>query len=211
VSLGVFAADTSGWAIRYEAGPTGRDRVIVCYKYPNGADPYVDIDRSRVTAEWRNPILARPESLLLGAMYSSYENPSHGDPWVISHLSAVARWIFVGTSLAKGSRLPDLVGYEYDKVVAGYPVPPHLTVLSYSPVTDYQGRHDVANSTIYTAKSGARVFNAGTIQWSWGLDGYVVPWRSDSSSRSKYWPNPAVQRITAKVLQLLAKGSTAHQ
>jgi hypothetical protein len=45
----------------------------------------------------------------------------------------------------------------------------------------------VANSSIYQAPSGAWVFGAGTISWSWGLDFPGVV-------------HPGIQRITANVL-----------
>jgi hypothetical protein len=200
VSLGGFAADTGAWAIRYEASPTtGRDRIVVCYKYPDGADPYRFIDPARVTAEWRNPILGRPESLLLGAMYASIEEQNRSATWVSSRTFSS---LFGATSSRQIVRLPELVGYEFDTLVSGYPVPPHLKVLSSSPVRNYVGRVEVANSTFYVAPSGARVFNAGTIQWSWGLDGYSPPWLDRPGSR--YWPNRQVRRITQKLLGILA-------
>ena len=54
-----------------------------------------------------------------------------------------------------------------------------------------------SNMTIYTAKSGAKVFSTGTIQWSWGLDDYNVP----ELRASSYDKN--VEIITHNVLQLL--------
>lgn len=51
--------------------------------------------------------------------------------------------------------------------------------------------------TLYQAPSGAAVFAAGTIQWSWGLDDYNAPTlRTARSSR-------AAQGITGNVLRLL--------
>src|SRR6185437_1737815 len=49
--------------------------------------------------------------------------------------------------------------------------PPGLQVLSASPVQGDNGL-EIANSTIYTAASGARVFAAGSIEFSWGLDNF---------------------------------------
>jgi hypothetical protein len=49
---------------------------------------------------------------------------------------------------------------------------------------------DTANSGIYTAPSGARVFNAGTIQWSYGLDSYG----------GTTFVNAGIQRMTANLL-----------
>jgi hypothetical protein len=199
VSLGVFAADTGAWAIRYSSSPvTGKDRIIVCYKYPDGADSYVNIDPSLVTAEWRSSILHRPESLLLGAMYDSIDDPTKTPAWVATRKASE---LFGGAGILKGVQLPGLVGYEYDSVIPGYPVPPDLIVLSASPVFNVYGKRGVANSTLYVARSRATVFNAGTIQWSWGLDDYSPPWHTRPVG--PLWPNSTVQRVTAKVLALL--------
>jgi N,N-dimethylformamidase beta subunit-like, C-terminal len=90
--------------------------------------------------------------------------------WVVADAS---NWLFAGTGLKNGDRLPGLVGYEYDKVSPVSPIPPGTHVLSSSPVHDIaQNRDDVSNATVYTARNGAQVFNAATIQWSWGLDEY---------------------------------------
>jgi hypothetical protein len=112
--------------------------------------------------------------------------------------------VFAGTGLKKNDSLPGLVGYEYDKVYPNFPIPQRLEILAASPVVDANKIHDVANATLYTAASGARVFNAGTIEWSWGLD--------NNSSIEKYWSpgsksshptlvNVAAQKITANILQ----------
>jgi len=49
--------------------------------------------------------------------------------------------------------------------------PANLVVLARSPVVGFDGTPSVHNASIYTAPSGAWVFAAGTIQWSWGLAG----------------------------------------
>jgi hypothetical protein len=88
--------------------------------------------------------------------------------------------------------LPDgTLGYEWDSDrVSGLPVgaqpptftqPPGLTELSQTTVSgvdliqDYGHTYATGtathNLTLYTAPSGALVFGAGTVQWSWGLDG----------------------------------------
>src|SRR5207248_4413636 len=46
--------------------------------------------------------------------------------------------------------------------------------------------------TLYRAASGALVFGAGTVQWSWGLDGT----HNDSPST----PDPAMQQATVNLL-----------
>ncbi len=54
-------------------------------------------------------------------------------PWVIADASS---WVFAGTSLRNGDSLPELVGFEYDKVQLNYPVAQRLQVLAASPVVD---------------------------------------------------------------------------
>ena len=54
---------------------------------------------------------------------------------------------------------------------------PAITRLAHSPFADQgaAGKTRYADMTIYTAASGALVFAAGSIQWSWGLDDYNAP------------------------------------
>ena len=56
-----------------------------------------------------------------------------------------------------------LVGYEWDLISPGCATPP-LTVLFHTPGTPS------FDAVRYTAASGARVFSAGTLRFSWGLD-----------------------------------------
>lgn len=40
---------------------------------------------------------------------------------------------------------------------------------------DQINKKNIAHMTVYTTDSGTKVFSAGTIQWSWGLDDYNAP------------------------------------
>src|SRR5690348_16079145 len=71
-----------------------------------------------------------------------------------------------------------------------YPLPPNTsyTVLSSSAFNDLEdGYTDNSNSVLYQAPSGAWVFNAGSIAWSWALDrsGFV---------------DPGIQQMTSNIL-----------
>ena len=68
--------------------------------------------------------------------------------------------------------------------------PANLVVLARSPVVGFDGTPSVHNASIYTAPSGAWVFAAGTIQWSWGLAGGLG---------SQSLANKTVQRMTANL------------
>lgn len=207
VNLANFAADTMYWQVRYEPDAGGRpNRIIVCYKDPGldplrkylQPDPQAGKDNAHVTVEFRNWPINRPEQALLGSMSNSYFDSS-GFPWVVNDPSV---WVLAGTGLKKGARLPGLVGYEYDTLFNDYPQPPADRVVAASPVVNIYGIHEYANSTVYTASSGAEVFDAGTLQWSWGLD--------DFGSIVKGYASvvyPAVQKITANILQRFLAGS----
>ncbi len=94
--------------------------------------------------------------------------------------------------------MPGIVGYEMDRYIPEYPGPPHTSyvLLSESPFVDIEGRPDYANSSLYQAPSGAWVFAAGTISWSWGLDAFD---RGRTDAR--------IQRMTANVLGLVLGGA----
>lgn len=192
VNLAVFAADTMSWQIRYEPSHNMQNRIIVCYKDAS-LDPLTGKDNSHVTVDPAQSPLNRPEQSLLGSMHRGYFTRNPGYPWVVADASS---WIFAGTNLKKGDSLPGLVGYEYDRVFSAYLIPPRDTIVASSPVHGIGRPNDLAQSTVYTAKSGAQVFNASTIQWSVGLD--------DFGSIVLGFPpvvNPLAQKITDNILQ----------
>ncbi len=197
VDFANFAADTMSWQIRYEPSSSQHgslpNRIIVCYK-DQSLDPFYGKDNSQVTVDPDNPILNRPTQTLLGETSAGQVAfISTRYDWVIADASS---WVFNGTGLTNGDRLPGLVGYEYDKVSVSYPEPPGLDILASSPVHDIgTNRDDVSNATIYTAQSGAEVFDAGTIHWSWGLDSFN---RADGHANIV---SQAAQKITDNILQ----------
>ncbi|HNE33476.1 MAG TPA: hypothetical protein PK365_13935, partial [Nitrospira sp.] len=110
---------------------------------------------------------------------------------------------FNGVDLPPDHRLPGLLGYEIDQVFANGPA--GLTVLAHSSYPR-DGEAVYGDMTLYQAQSGAFIFAAGTIQWSWGLDDYNAPTLRTARS------SQAAQRITGNILRLLASpaSSPAH-
>jgi hypothetical protein len=109
--------------------PTGPDREEVNYKpWSVTDDPAWRTDPAQLTTDWRRPPLNDPESRLLGAEYEC--NPTRAAGVVVQPSS----WLFAGTGVRAGSRLPGLVGDEYDRVRPGVPRPPRVEVLLHSPV-----------------------------------------------------------------------------
>jgi len=189
VHLGFFGADAVYWQVRFEPSPlTGAaDRVMVGYKNRT-IDP---VQGPTTTILWRDPFLNRPEQQLIGVQYAGGQLPVSGPnaPYVVANSSS---WVYAGTGLADGDSIPGIVGYETDSSMSSAPLPTSVAgtyqVLSQSPFTEPDGKTMIANSSIYQAPSGAWVFGAGTVSWSWGLDLANVV-------------DPRIQRITANLLQ----------
>lgn len=171
VHLGFFAANCAYWQIRFETSAASQteNRIMVCHKKASRDPNRTSGDTSRVTDKWRSESVNRPEESLIGVMYA-------GDPVDTDFvISTPQHWIFEGTELVAGSKLPGLLGYEVDCVQQSGPK--NLQILAESPWISLNdaSKLGVANMTIYTAASGAMVFATGSIQWAWGLDDFNSP------------------------------------
>jgi hypothetical protein len=194
VNLGVFGGDTAVWQVRYESLDGAPRRVEVCYRDAR-LDPLNGRTNSEVTTQWAEPPVNRPQQMLLGMSHSA--SLLHPAPWVVKDASS---WVFAGTGLMSGARLPGLVGYEYDHVAPNLPHPATLDILANSPVHNEYSSKDVAQSTIYTAGSGARVINMGSIQWAWGVDNFAPAFVSLPHNERPHVQNWAAQKIAANIL-----------
>jgi len=191
VNLGFFGGNSVYWQVRFESS----DRVMVCYKDAT-LDPVTD---STTTMRWRDPQVNRPEQQLMGAMSTGLQ-PDAAPPasYVVTNSS---NWVYAGTGVNNGDRIPSVVGYEADRYVNGVPPPTvaanTYTMLSSSPYTTTNNTTDYQQSAVYQAPSGAWVFDAGSIDWSLGL------YNDEDSSTA----DPRIQQMTANVLGRLAAGS----
>lgn len=187
IHLGFFGANICYWQIRLEDD----GRTIVAYKaaaldddpLARDADPTND---RLVTTTWRDPPVSRPEASMIGQMYV-YDGIE-----VDLVVYDASSWVFAGSGLKAGDRIKGLMGYEVDQIAESSP--PNVIRLARSPFTRRNGLTNWADTTLYEAPSGAIVFAAGTIQWSWGLDDHNVP-DSRPSRRAT-----AVDRITRNIL-----------
>lgn len=198
VSQGVGVASFGGnniyRQIRYEPQTGAQhlaNHVVVCYKDFHD-DPLYGQENALVTVGWRDYPVEQSEQQILGSMWDNwFPDVLPGAPWVVADASS---WIFAGTGLKHGDSIPGIVGYEWDRVFANAHGPAHVDVVAASPVTDVDGHRDVANTTVYQAPSGAVVFNAGTIWWSWGMDSF------NAADHHAEVVSPAIQRISKNVL-----------
>lgn len=202
VSLGFFAGDVSGWQIRLEPSALGPDRIIVCYKSAK-LDPIAATSPALTTVRFRDPPVGRPQNALIGVWHTGIVDPTTDYPLTLTGQSPC---LLTGTGLHAGSQLPHLIGYEYDTVAHNGVDPPGLVTLAHSPLMNTTGQADqYADMTWYAAPSGALVFAAGTMQWSWGLDtaGGAGPLATPVPADA-HW-----QRYTQNLLLALAEGKSA--
>src|SRR6266700_2247335 len=170
VNLAFLGANPVFWQVRFESSNGGvPNRVMVCYKDAT-LDPTTD--PTLTTVNWRDPLLNRPEQVLVGVMYTSSPKNANSTYAVTNS----GNWAYAGTGLKDGDTVPGIVGYEADRSFTNYPAPNALPgtyiLLSHSLFTDQSNNSDYQNTSIYQAPSGAWVFGSGSIYWSWALDNY---------------------------------------
>ena len=206
VGLAFLGADADYWQMRFEPDSAGRpDRTIVCYKVLTANkdlahDPIFGKDNTRVTSQWRDPILARPENALIGVMFSDLTHRQQGFPWTLSPLAKSA--LLDGTGLRPGQPYGcGLVGYEWDRVFANGATPAGLQVLGASHTVDDNNIPDSGNTTYYIAPSGAMVFATGSIYWTLALDNYRF--QTDESCTGQSLVVPGMQKLMAHVMDAL--------
>jgi hypothetical protein len=198
VNLAFFGANAIYWQIRFEPSTRGvSNRVIVCYRDAR-LDPVAD--PALKTVVWRQPPVSRPEQKLIGVQYTAaLANSQSHVPYRPINTSS---WVYAGTGFKEGDQVAGLVGYEGDRAFSTFPMPDAVTgtytLLSRSPLTTTAGSADYANSSVYQARSGAWVFAAGSIDWSWGLDKYGNHGVADAR----------IQRTTANILRRFSRRSS---
>jgi hypothetical protein len=210
VGLAFLGADDGFWQIRFAADSRGaKDRTIICYKLAQ-ADPLYGKDNALVTVNWRNPPLSEPENSLIGIMYSSFSGPDIATghrhaPWSIDPEAASSPLLRNTGLVASRTYGCDYVGYEWDRVFANSSRPPGLHVIATSPIVQYDGTPDEANSTYYVASSGSFVFASGSVLWTYGLDNLrllVTP-----GCENKSFASSGIEHMMANIMASLVAGS----
>src|SRR5213594_1942531 len=198
VNLAFFGGNAVYTQVRFEPSAAGvANRVMVCYR----ATPWNPIDPlyggPTTTTEFRSPPVNRPEQTLIGIM-SAAQLPN--SDYVVINSS---HWVYAGTGFQEGDVVPGIVGYEADSYWPNFPPPnsANQTLLSRSPFTyPSNGLTIHLNSSIYQAPSGAWVFAAGTMSWSWALDDVPGPF-------SHFRVDSRIQRATANILNAFLTGA----
>jgi hypothetical protein len=196
VNLAFLGANCMFRRTRLAATGPGGARQVICYKTSYTQDPMYGKDNALVTSDWREPPDPDPESSLIGTLYES--NPTSAS-FVVATPSA---WMFAGTGVREGTKFTGLVGIEYDRVNPGAPVERPIQVLSHSPLT-CRDVNSYADSCYYTHRSGAGVFNTGTMRWVASMDRPYPPFGLNHHTAT------FTSRVTTNVLRAFADGPAA--
>ncbi|GAA1505802.1 hypothetical protein GCM10009677_42750 [Sphaerisporangium rubeum] len=213
VNLAFFSGNEVYWKTRWENGY----RTLVSYKETN-ANAKIDPTPNVWTGTWRDYRFSppadggRPENGLTGTLFTvnctTSANGCQAIPLTVPVADGKMRFwrnTTVASQITGSVSFPGLVGYEWDEDVDNGFRPKGLVRLSTTTATAEQVLIDLGTNvaersathrmTLYRAPSGALVFGAGTVQWSWGLDD-----EHDSYDSNTY----ADQRIRQATVNLLA-------
>lgn len=209
-SLAFLGSDTLAWRVRFlRARPASSEagqpaHVIVGYKEHAALDP----DRPQPSGTFPNEGAVLTGSAYLGCITPRIRQPGppvyHYFGWSPGPRLRPG-WLFAGTGVSRSTVIHGITGYELDAVTALSP--PGTTVIGrgYSPCMSIGGAEPGApipgagahhaDTTLYTARSGAIVFNTGTLGWELALE--PVPSASPDAPRA---PDGRVVRMTRNVL-----------
>lgn len=195
VHLAFFSGNEMFWKIRWEpslAGASKAYRTLVCYK-ETLANAKIDPDQ-HWTGTWRDPRFSppgdggRPENAVTGTLFM-VNGPGQHSISVSSEEGRLRFWRHTDLATLAPSQTarlaPHILGYEWDvDMDNGYrpfglfhlsSTKLHVQTLLQNHGSTYQAGDATHHLTLYRHASGAWVFGAGTIQWSWGLDAASDP------------------------------------
>jgi hypothetical protein len=179
VNLAFFSGNEVYWKTRWESNDGTEDRVLVCYKEGFLGDGTLgertcgnkcDVSSTEWTGLWRTGAAydaGLPENALTGQI-SWDEIP--GAIQVPSRYKKIRFWRNTSIpNLASGQTAtlaPNTLGHEWDFEQYAESYPAGRITMSSTTINSHTHK-----LSLYRHQSGALVFGAGTIQWSWGLDG----------------------------------------
>lgn len=193
VNLAFFSGNTMFWKTRWEnsidGSATPYRTLPLTYKETLANQPIDPFDPPIWTGTWRDPRFSppadggRPENAVMGTIFT-VNGVQFNDLTVPGDYGRLRLWR--NTDLATMDPLQtatlgrSLLGYEWEEDLDNGFRPRGLMRLSSTTaqvsgrLVDYGSSYAPGpathNLTLYRHPSGALVFGAGTIQWSWGLD-----------------------------------------
>lgn len=186
----VLSGNTAYWQVRYgdldrPPGAPNAGRQLICFKVED--DPIAlrtPDSKLLLTTKFRD-LNRRPETMLIGVGYESWFPPY--DPKLRYDYRVVDNTLpfFEGTGWKTGDSIGNnVVGYEWDNrdperdherlwksgdsAIVLLPADRIKVLFDAAPI-DVDGKKGKAEAVYFETPAGAKVFNAGTIRWSWGV------------------------------------------
>ncbi|HET6874379.1 MAG TPA: N,N-dimethylformamidase beta subunit family domain-containing protein [Acidimicrobiales bacterium] len=192
VNMIFFGASAMLRHVRLEPSPLGPMRQEVDYR-DSGADPINGTGQPKqVTGNtWSDPPASWSQVPFVGEQYTGYVEPGYKPVDLVVYDGS--SWLFAGTGLKSGDKVPGLLVSDFDQVEPGMS-PDNVEVLAHSPMPRREVQSNVRNpasdAAYWTdARSGAGVFDSGTVTW--------IP---DLQS------SPAVDQMTGNLFKLFGEG-----
>jgi hypothetical protein len=186
----ILSGNTAYWQVRYgdlDRPPAEHDagRQLICFKKEDDPISLRTADSKLLLSAKFRDLKRRPETMLIGVGYDSWFPPN--DPKLRYSYRVVDNSlpIFEGTGWKIGESVgSNVVGYEWDNrdperdkqrlwdpktsAIAQLPAE-RIKVLFEAEPIDVDGKKGKAEAVYFETPAGAKVFNAGTIRWSWGV------------------------------------------
>ncbi|OJU86039.1 MAG: hypothetical protein BGO11_04160 [Solirubrobacterales bacterium 70-9] len=222
VNLAFFTGNEVYWKTRF--GPSidsskTPSRTLTTYKETHFNEPIDPEEPKTATSTWQDPRFksggaGNPPNALTGQQF--LVNSGTADIKVPGTFAGLRFW--KNTAVEKLTPTQTLtlspgtgtLGYEWDvdqdngfRPAGRIPLS-STTVNGLEVFTDYGTRveeHGIATHSLslYRAPSGALVFGAGTVQWSWGLD-KTNAWDGGSTNPAEKAPDPNMEQATVNLL-----------
>ena len=212
VSMAFFTGNEIFWKTRWAADAAGEaGRTMITYKESLDSAITDPAGPSIWTGQWSDPRFSppgdggQPQNAVTGQLWTV--NSGTYAMQVPAAYSKLRFWRNTGVAGLQSGQTetlaPETLGYEWDLDVDNGYRPAGLIDMSSTTqtvpqaITDYQ--EDLASIsqthhlTLYRASSGAIVFEAGTVQWAWGLTSF-----HDGDSQNP--PNKDMQQATVNIL-----------
>jgi hypothetical protein len=204
-SVLLISSDTLAWRVRYAAAGASssqagqRGHRIIAYKQFAASEP---------GGRALTGLFPHGGAELSGSAYNGCITPRLAQPGPPAYRyyawrpapSLKPAWLFAGTGVTASTAIAGIVGYELDERAPATPAGTRVVggasgVRCMRETEPAQIHGASAQSTLYTASSGALVFATGTLGWLYGLS--PVPEASPDVPRA---PDPRVVAMTRNVL-----------
>jgi len=223
VNMAFFSGNEVFWKTRLENSMDGSNtpnRTLVCYKETLAFTKVDPSDPPIWTGTWRDPSFSppadggRPENSLTGTLFAvngtGTDNPGTQSIKVPAADGKMRFWRNTAVALLASNDTytfpAQTLGYEWDvdgdngfRPAGAFRLSTSTYPLTSDYLLDWGATYGAGTAThhlmMYRAPSGALVFGAGTVQWSWGLDR-----NHDDPFGLPQDPDPNMQQATVNLL-----------